>query len=286
VPRLERPGQLYRAYDENVYYYEQPETQWMWSASKIDNDPEFRSAFAGETILHDHIQYSAKLLEEWLSETRRNGRVSEWDGKCRRCYRVLPITLSNFRPQHCYGRSRNRMLCRACEFAGNQLSKAVAEFINPRKCPDCGNDYPFTAKFWPSPWSALTIYGNNGIVCLSCYEALKNERADAFAHIGRAERRARVMNAEGTYTPDDLKAIRAAQTDRRGRLICWACEYPIIGDEPPPHRPNGARLPPHLDHWIPLRHGGRNDAGNLHYMHGVCNLSKSDKMPAELGRLL
>lgn len=86
-------------------------------------------------------------------------------------------------------------------------------------------------------------------------------------------RRARKLEAGGTYTAADLVAIRAAQTDGKGRLICWHCGKPIKGT-------------PHLDHWIPLKHGGTNDAGNLHYMHAKCNLMKSAKMPAEIGRLI
>jgi hypothetical protein len=89
----------------------------------------------------------------------------------------------------------------------------------------------------------------------------------------RLRRRARKVGNGGNYTPEDAAAIRAAQTDKQGRLICWRCGKPIKGT-------------PHLDHWIPLKHGGRNDAGNLHYMHGKCNQSKGAKLPTEIGRLL
>lgn len=71
----------------------------------------------------------------------------------------------------------------------------------------------------------------------------------------------------------EIEAIRTAQTDKRGRLICWRCGKPIIGET-------------HLDHWIPLAKGGTNDAGNLHYMHPKCNVSKGAKHPTEIGRLL
>lgn len=89
----------------------------------------------------------------------------------------------------------------------------------------------------------------------------------------RQTRRARKAETAGTFTAADLTAIRAAQTDKRGRLICWRCGRPIKGT-------------PDLDHWIPLKHGGRNDAGNLHYMHARCNLEKAAKLPTEIGRLL
>jgi hypothetical protein len=86
-------------------------------------------------------------------------------------------------------------------------------------------------------------------------------------------RRARKAGNGGAYTTAELADIRAAQTDKHGRLICWKCGKPI-------------KDAPHLDHWTPLKHGGRNDAGNLHYMHKKCNLEKGAKMPTEIGRLL
>lgn len=98
--------------------------------------------------------------------------------------------------------------------------------------------------------------------------------------------RRRVLVTSDDVSRDDLQLIRASQTDKRGRLICWACGKPITGNEPPPHLPNGARLPPHLDHWMPLKHGGPHVPGNLHYMHGLCNLEKGSKLPEEIGRLL
>lgn len=85
--------------------------------------------------------------------------------------------------------------------------------------------------------------------------------------------RARKSGNGGTHTDTDLAAIRAAQTDNKGRLICWHCGKPIKGT-------------PQLDHWIPLKRGGSNGAGNLHYMHARCNQTKSAKHPVEIGRLL
>ena len=86
-------------------------------------------------------------------------------------------------------------------------------------------------------------------------------------------RRARKKNAEGSCTVADLTAIRAAQTDSKGRLICWRCGNPIKGT-------------PHLDHWIPLNKGGSDGPGNKHYMHARCNRTKADKLPTEIGRLI
>lgn len=99
------------------------------------------------------------------------------------------------------------------------------------------------------------------------------DKERARQRIGNHKRRIRKVNAGGTFTSADLEAIRKSQTDKKGRLICWRCNKPITGT-------------PHLDHWIPLDKGGANDAGNLHYMHEQCNLSKGRKHPTEIGRLL
>lgn len=113
------------------------------------------------------------------------------------------------------------------------------------------------------------------------YEATKNTGRERYN-----ARRARILGGGGVYTKNDLEAVRTAQTDKQGRLICWACGAPIIGNQPPPHIPESPHMPPHLDHWIPLKANGENRAGNLHYMHGACNLRKGSKHPFETGRLL
>ena len=99
------------------------------------------------------------------------------------------------------------------------------------------------------------------------------EKVRAWGRKSSHDRRARLANASDSYTVADLEAIRKAQTDKQGRLICWRCGKPIKGK-------------PHLDHWIPLDKEGSNGAGNLHYMHARCNLTKAAKHPNEIGRLL
>lgn len=98
------------------------------------------------------------------------------------------------------------------------------------------------------------------------------ENPDIF-RANKHRRRARENQAGGSCTAADLAAIRAAQTDAKGRLICWACNKPIKGLS-------------ELDHWIPIKEGGSSNPGNLHYMHVRCNRSKGAKMPSEIGRLL
>jgi 5-methylcytosine-specific restriction endonuclease McrA len=115
--------------------------------------------------------------------------------------------------------------------------------------------------------------------CKACHAISRVANPERVAKQRRAysasnhRRRARKLATGGTFTTADLDAIRAAQTDKRGRLICWRCGKPIKGT-------------PELDHWIPIARGGRNDAGNLHYMHATCNRNKGAKLPTEIGRLI
>jgi 5-methylcytosine-specific restriction endonuclease McrA len=101
------------------------------------------------------------------------------------------------------------------------------------------------------------------------FEARHPERARIRNH----RRRARKMAAGGTFTKEDVAKIKAGQTDKRGRLICWYCGNPIKGTY-------------HIDHFIPLAIGGTNDPGNLRLACPKCNHQKYAKHPIELGRLI
>lgn len=86
-------------------------------------------------------------------------------------------------------------------------------------------------------------------------------------------RYARVRGASGSHTPEDLRLIQLAQTDRKGRVRCWWCGDPMTDW--------------HVDHKLPLSRGGTNDASNLCLACAPCNLRKNAKTPDEFtGRLL
>lgn len=81
-------------------------------------------------------------------------------------------------------------------------------------------------------------------------------------------RRARLAQAEGTHTADDIKLQYRAQNGK-----CWWC---------------GAELNEiyHADHLIPLVRGGTNWPNNIVCSCAFCNTSKKDKLPHEWkGRL-
>lgn len=89
-----------------------------------------------------------------------------------------------------------------------------------------------------------------------------------------AEARRRQSRVDGgTYSPAEFEEVLKAHTDKNNRLICALCGKPIEGEY-------------HIDHWIPLRHGGSNEAGNLRVMHPKCNLKKHANHPHKLGLLI
>lgn len=85
----------------------------------------------------------------------------------------------------------------------------------------------------------------------------------------REQRRARKLNAEGTYTVADMRRQYKAQ-----KGLCWWCSKPVKWED----RED--------DHLIPLNKGGTNWPNNMVVSCLRCNRSKSDKTPDEFaGRL-
>jgi 5-methylcytosine-specific restriction endonuclease McrA len=83
----------------------------------------------------------------------------------------------------------------------------------------------------------------------------------------RDKRRARILNAQGEYTADDIKRL---YEDQEGH-----CAYCGIGIFPDLYKDM------HIDHVMPLSRGGSNAPDNLVLTCQPCNQSKSDKTVAE-----
>lgn len=107
----------------------------------------------------------------------------------------------------------------------------------------------------------------------------QQERAYRLSHpesfrASKLKRRALEMSTNGVHSADDIRALIAGQTDKKGVLRCWYCSKACDDKY-------------HIDHFIPLAKGGTNDAGNLRISCPLCNRRKAAKMPTEFnGKLL
>lgn len=79
----------------------------------------------------------------------------------------------------------------------------------------------------------------------------------------RRNRRARMRNAEGTHTAEDVSRIRDLQKDK-----CASCGVRLKGKG-------------QVDHIIPLAKGGSNWPKNLQILCAPCNISKNARDPIE-----
>lgn len=101
------------------------------------------------------------------------------------------------------------------------------------------------------------------------YHALHKDK-----HKARMNKRRALEHNAGTFTASELQEVIKAHTDSEGNLRCALCGKVIRDNDY------------HVDHWIPLSQGGSNTSGNLRIMHSKCNLSKHNKLPPQLGRLI
>ena len=85
------------------------------------------------------------------------------------------------------------------------------------------------------------------------------EKRKAYA----SKRRALLLNAEGSHTPEDIKWLLNVQDGK-----CANCQIDVGGSY-------------HVDHFIPLSKGGSNWLHNLQILCPPCNTSKGNKDPLE-----
>lgn len=104
------------------------------------------------------------------------------------------------------------------------------------------------------------------------YEQANIERVKEWKRVTANKRRARLMEAGGQYSVDDIKRLMELQ-----RCKCANCGISI-------------KKKYHIDHRIPVAKGGSNHASNIELLCPSCNLRKSAKLPHEFaqenGRLL
>ena len=98
------------------------------------------------------------------------------------------------------------------------------------------------------------------------------DRFKLIKKVNQANRKARMMMADGEHSLDDINDIRIMQKGK-----CAYCRTRLNGDE-------------HTDHIIPISRGGNNSRKNIQLLCPFCNVSKKDRDPIDharrLGRLI
>lgn len=87
------------------------------------------------------------------------------------------------------------------------------------------------------------------------------------SRIDALRRRKYVQEADGTFTPHDVRLQMVNQKN-----TCWWCSKKLTKY--------------HIDHLIPLSKGGSNRADNIVISCPSCNLHKSSKMPCDFAHRL
>jgi 5-methylcytosine-specific restriction endonuclease McrA len=185
--------------------------------------------------------------------------------RCRDCFRVYHSERGYAAQKSYQERNREKMNARAREHARERYAE------NPEH-------YREVSRQWRAANPNKVVEGrrtqleNGGRERKRAY--YRTERGREVQRTYKSNRRARERSSVASLTPDDITAIRAAQTDKRGRLHCWWCGKTITDA-------------PHLDHKIALARGGNTVPENMCYACSSCNKSKQTKTPAEFaGRLL
>lgn len=219
---------------------------------------------------------------------------------CSKCKQEFPLTAEYFEPEKTC-KSGFRGVCRLCRRDQKDAASLKYRALNRDKIRERGRQrYRENSEkerekrkqyYWTHRDSELSknsdYHKANWTAILARKRRYRRANADHFNALRRiwwannplkvkgfnrksaAIRRARVANAEGSFTQAELRALFGQQ-----RGLCWWC---------------GVKLEQgfHADHRVPLAKGGTNSINNIVLACPKCNLSKGAKLPHEWnGRLL
>lgn len=178
---------------------------------------------------------------------------AETKQRCKICQEVKPLNAFNLWKDGPRGRQK---VCKECRKAQGQTDGAKAyrrAYRQANLVRARARDRARHQRDKPKRLAAA-----------KAYRKVRGRRAEC------ANRRAKKLAAEGSYTPADVQMLIKQQNGR-----CHWCGKKLVKGY-------------HVDHRIPLAKGGSNWPSNLVIAHAMCNSLKQDKMPWEFmeGRLL
>jgi 5-methylcytosine-specific restriction endonuclease McrA len=192
--------------------------------------------------------------------------------RCRKCLAIQP--LERFFPAaEC--KDGRRPECRQCTMDAQRVvylrntphcrrvRRAAYEPDDLRRCGSCHEWKPAIPDNFGPTKGVKVKFDSVCRPCLSAkYQATKHLQK-ASRRAAKANRNARLRGKSGFVS---AAFIRKLEQGQRGR--CWWCQK------------KSDRW--HVDHRIPIKHGGEHTAGNLVLACPPCNLRKSAKMPWEM----
>lgn len=189
---------------------------------------------------------------------------------CSKCGRILPISMFTIARRQSTGFRSN---CKDCKRGGPKIlsERKKARLLGLK-------------RYWGRPCK----FGHSGErwvykgVCIKCHAAqLRNsERYQATKReynknlhpdkrrIRGAVRRARLKQAQGRYTKEDIQYLLTLQ-----KRLCVYCNKELIDNNY------------HADHIIPLSKNGTNFFSNIQVCCRSCNLGKHDRDPVEFAQI-
>lgn len=249
----------------------------------------YREAHAEQVRAYQR-EYGPKYYAAHKPEPKRGRPNNDTHRTCTKCGKSLPISAEYFYPKKT-GKYGFTAACRDCTRA--QVSEYTRNSPNKIKDYIERNADAIKAKY--KVWYAanrdkkLEYRRERREHYLELSKIYSAKNKDAIREKNRAyratdqgkkvnlakehRRRARVRQTGGSFSAQDIDALRVGQTDKQGRVRCWWCDKPMKKW--------------HIDHRIPISKGGHNNPGNLCLACPNCNLSKHDHLPSDwAGRLL
>ena len=177
---------------------------------------------------------------------------------CSKCHVSLPETEEYFY-KHRRGRGGLRDACKQCFLAQNRAWRAV----NKDRWAAYQREYDRGRGAHPRDMEKydawMESHKEQVAACIARWHA---EHPEA-GHASRSRRRARLANASGSHTEEDIRQQYQLQSGR-----CHWCGIAVDNAY-------------HVDHVVPLARGGSNDPENIVIACPTCNLRKGAKMPDE-----